>query len=280
MTRVSFQGERGAYSEAAAVSFFGGGIRTVPCPTFAEALGCVLDKKADCAVLPVENSIEGNVGESSDLLYSTALSVTGETYHRIEHCLIGDGELGEVEVVYSHPQALGQCREFIRSHGMRTVPTYDTAGSVEMVKGLGRRNAACIASRQASEIHRMPVIMKDIADNTDNYTRFFVLAKEGTGGGGGGHDNGGGDSSKTSIIFSVKHERDALYGVMEEFHRSGINLTKIESRPTRAAAWEYNFYVDFEGSAEDPAVARTMERIKGRTLFFKSLGSYRAAKAG
>jgi len=271
MTGVSFQGERGAYSEAAAVSFFGRGIRTVPCATFAEVLEHAAGGKTDYAILPVENSIEGSVGESNDLLYSTTLSVVGEKYHRIEHCLIGSGRLDEVDTAYSHPQALGQCRRFIRSHNMRTVPTYDTAGSVRIVKELNRRNVACIASKQASDIHRLPVIEGDIADNTSNYTRFLVLSEK---------RSDDPQNDKTSVIFSVRHERGALYKVMEKFNESGINLTKIESRPTRAAAWEYNFYVDFEGSEADPRISGTVERIRSETLFFKSLGSYRADRIG
>ncbi len=271
MAGVSFQGERGAYSEAAAISFFGEDVRTVPCTTFAEALESVVSGKTDYAVLPVENSIEGSVGESNDLLYSTALSVVGEEYHRIEHCLIGSGRLGQIDTVYSHPQALGQCRRFIQSHGIKTVPTYDTAGSVGIVKEINRQNVACIASKQASDIHQLPIIESNIADNTGNYTRFLVLSRKKS-------DDPG--NNKTSVIFSVKHERGALYKIMQEFHESGINLTKIESRPTKSTAWEYNFYVDFEGNEGDPEVSQTMDRIRSEALFFKSLGSYRAARVG
>lgn len=268
---VSFQGERGAYSEAAAASFFGGEAETLPCATFAEALESAAGGRTDYAILPVENSIEGSVGESHDLLYGTPLSAVGEAYHRIEHCLIGGGGLDEVDTVYSHPQALGQCRRFIRERGMRTVPAYDTAGSVGIVKDMGRPNVACIASRQAADIHGMSVIRGDIADNTDNYTRFLIMAA------GRSSDP---RNDKTSVVFSVRHEEGALYRVMERFHRGGINLTKIESRPTRSAAWEYNFYVDFEGNEEDPGTAEAIDGIRGDTLFFKSLGSYRAARPG
>jgi len=267
MTSVSFQGERGAYSEAAAISFFGRDVQTVPCATFAEVLEYAVGDKADCAILPVENSIEGSVGESNDLLYSTALNVVGEKYHKIEHCLIGSGRLDEVDTAYSHPQALGQCRKFIQSHNMRTIPTYDTAGSVRIVKEMNLRNVACIASKQASDIHQLPVIEGNIADNTGNYTRFLILS---------GKRSEDPKNDKTSVIFSVRHEKGALYRVMEKFHEGGINLTKIESRPTKATAWEYNFYVDFEGNEADPRISGAVERIKNETLFFKSLGSYRA----
>lgn len=270
MTSVSFQGERGAYSEAAAVSFFENNIKAVPCPTFADVLESTVNKKTDYSILPVENSIEGGVGESYDLLYSTPLIAVGEIYYKIEHCLIGGGSLDGIDTVYSHPQALGQCRRFIQSHNMKTVPTYDTAGSVEIVKSLGQDNIACIASKQASQIHQLPIIKNDIADNTNNYTRFLILSNQ--------KPENNPRYNKTSIIFSIKHEKDALYKIMEKFHENQINLTKIESRPTKSTAWEYNFYVDFEGNETEQKVADTIEKIKKETLFFKSLGSYKAAK--
>ena len=146
MTSVSFQGERGAYSEAAAKSFFKQNIQTIPFPTFSDILQNTSDGVSDFSILPVENSLEGSVGESYDLLYSTDLNVVGETYQRIEHCLIGTGIIEEVDTVYSHPQALGQCRKFIEKYKMKTIPTYDTAGSVKIIKELKEKNCACIAS--------------------------------------------------------------------------------------------------------------------------------------
>ena len=136
MIRVSFQGERGAYSEAAAKLFFNERIEIIPQSTFAEVLESTSSNKTQYSVLPVENSIEGSVGESYDLLYSTSLNATGEIYHRIEHCLIGNGSIDEIDTVYSHPQALGQCRKIIEEHKMKTIPAYDTAGSVKMIKEL------------------------------------------------------------------------------------------------------------------------------------------------
>ncbi len=178
MIHVSFQGERGAYSEAAARSFFNEEIETIPLSTFAEVLENTSTDKTEYAILPVENSLEGSVGESYDLLYSTSLNATGEVYHRIEHCLIGVGKLDEIDTVYSHPQALGQCRKFIEQHNMKTIPAYDTAGSVKIVKELNKKNCACIASRAASAIHNMPIIAENIANNLNNYTRFLVLSKK------------------------------------------------------------------------------------------------------
>ena len=178
MIHVSFQGERGAYSEAAARSFFNEEIETVPHTTFAEVLENTAMDKTEYAILPVENSLEGSVGESYDLLYSTSLNATGEIHHRIEHCLIGIGKLEEVDTIYSHPQALGQCRKFIEQHNMKTIPAYDTAGSVKIVKELNKKNCACIASKTSSSIYNMPIMSENIANNSNNYTRFLILSKK------------------------------------------------------------------------------------------------------
>jgi prephenate dehydratase len=269
MIRVSFQGERGAYSEAAAKSFFPQEIETVPNGTFAEVLESTVNDKTEFSVLPVENSLEGSVGESYDLLYSTSLNAMGEIYHRIEHCLISNGKLEEIDTVYSHPQALGQCRDFIQKHRMKTVPTYDTAGSVRIIKDLAKKNISCIASKSASEIYGMPVIAENIANNHNNYTRFLVLSKKTS------NETG---NDKTSIIFSIKHEPGSLFRIIENFHNYNINLTKIESRPTKSTNWEYNFYVDFEGHSEDPKISEMLDKIKTETLFMKILGSYPSAK--
>ncbi len=269
MIHVSFQGERGAYSEAAGKSFFNEQIETVPLTTFAEVLESTSNDKTQYSVLPVENSLEGSVGESYDLLYSTSLNATGEIYHRIEHCLIGTGNIDEIDTVYSHPQALGQCRKFIEEHDMKTIPTYDTAGSVKMLKELNKRNCACIASKDAAERYGMPVIQENIANNLNNYTRFLILSKK---------NSSETSNDKTSIIFSIKHEPGSLFRIIENFHENNVNLTKIESRPTKENTWEYNFYVDFEGHENNSKILDMLKKIKDETLFMKILGSYPSAK--
>ena len=265
MKRVSFQGEHGAYSESAAISFFKEEIETIPCPTFFESLQNTVNDQTEFTVLPIENSLEGSVGESNDLLYSTTLNVVGEIYHKIEHCLIGSGKLDEIKTVYSHPQALGQCRKFIQSRNMKTVPTYDTAGSVEIIKKINQEDVACIASKNASKIYELPIIKEGIADNSNNFTRFLVLSKG---------NSSISNKDKTSIIFSIKHEPGALHKIIEKFHQNEINLTKIESRPKKGTVWEYNFYVDFEGNKDKSKIAQMLEKIKEHTSFFKILGSY------
>lgn len=267
MYKVSFQGERGAYSEDAAISFFNESIDTVPLATFAEVVESTQSGDTDYSVLPVENSLEGSVGESYDLLVSTSLTIVGEIYYRVKHCLIGFDGIDGIDTVYSHPQALGQCRKFIQNNKLKTIPTYDTAGSVKIIKDLNKKNISCIASRRASEIYQVPIIKEGIEDNTNNYTRFLVLAKKPA-------DNG----NKTSIIFSVKHEAGALFNILKEFNDFKVNLTKIESRPNKSTPWEYNFYMDFDGTKEDSTIQEILEKIRQRTVFMKVLGSYRKAK--
>ena len=269
MSHVSFQGERGAYSEAAAISYFKKKIETVPLPTFVEVLESTQNDKTEYSILPVENSIEGSVGESNDLLYETTLNVVGEKYQKIQHCLIGLDSLEKIDTVYSHPQALGQCRKFIQKNNFKTIPTYDTAGSVKIIKDLNKENIACIASRQASEIFQVPVIIENIADNPKNYTRFLILSKK---------KSDESKKDKTSIIFSIKHEPGALHQIIEKIYEYGINLTKIESRPKKNTDWEYNFYVDFEGHENNSRVKEMLKSIKEKTLFLKILGSYPIAE--
>ena len=270
MIKVSFQGERGAYSEAAANSFFREQkIETIGASTFAEVLDNTSTEKTEYSILPVENSIEGSVGQSYDLLYLTNLNATGEIYQRIEHCLIGKGNLENIDTVYSHPQALGQCREFIEKHNMKTIPAYDTAGSVKIVKELNVENCACIASKESSVIYDMPIISENIANNLNNYTRFLVLSKKKS------EETG---KDKTSIIFSIKHEPGSLHKIIENFYQNDINLTKIESRPTKENIWEYNFYVDFEGHEKNLKIAQMLDKIRKKTTFMKILGSYPIAR--
>ena len=152
---------------------------------------------------------------------------------------------------------------------MRPIPTYDTAGSVKIILELNKDNISCIASKKAAEIYNVPIIKEGIEDNPNNYTRFLILAnekKEKT------------SKDKTSIIFTIKHIPGALYNILEKFNANNINLTKIESRPTKSTPWEYNFYVDFEGHQDDNNIQDTLEKIKTNTTFLKILGSYPRAE--
>jgi prephenate dehydratase len=267
--RVAFQGEPGAYSEIAALRYFGKKITAGSYGTFRKILDATSRGEADRAILPVENSVEGTVGESYDLLLSTDLHAVGEVYLRVRHCLLGFGKIERVKTVYSHPQALGQCRRFLERRGLEAIPTYDTAGSAKKILENKKNPLACIASKRVSELYGVPVLLEGIEDHDGNATRFLILAKE---------EKPPTGRDKTSIIFSTEDKPGALYSILGIFNRYSVNLTKIESHPTRSVSWEYNFYVDFEGHVEDKATGEMMEEVRQEAKFLKVLGSYPRAE--
>jgi chorismate mutase / prephenate dehydratase len=264
---VAFQGESGAYSEEAAYRYFGTSARLKPCETLEEAFQTVEKREIQFGLVPVENSLEGSIPRTYDLLLDSSLKVGGETQLRIVHCLIGqpDATIDSIKEVYSHTQALGQCKNFLQKMGWKANPAYDTAGSVKMVKESGRKDIAAIASARAAQIYGMKILAQGIEDNNNNFTRFFVLARE---------DATPSGSDKTSLVFSVKHTPGALYGALSGLADLKINLTRIESRPTRQKPWEYNFYVDIEGHRQDENIRQAMRKLEEHTVFVKILGSY------
>ncbi|MFC2048497.1 prephenate dehydratase [Chloroflexota bacterium] len=268
---VAFQGERGAYSEEAALHFFGPLIQVKPCESLDDVFQLVEQGEAQFGIVPIENSLEGSISRTYDLLLDSSLRVCGETGLRVIHCLIANPEtrLDSIKRVYSHPQALGQCQAFLKHLNFELIPTYDTAGSVKMIKEKGITDGAAIASTRAAEIYGMQILTREIEDNPNNFTRFFLLAKQ---------DSPPSGNDKTSIVFSVKHRPGALYEFLKELASRNINLTKIESRPTRQKPWEYNFYLDFEGHHEDKAAREALDNLEKTALFVKVLGSYPKAK--
>ncbi|MGI0029158.1 MAG: prephenate dehydratase [Nitrososphaera sp.] len=273
-TVVAFQGERGAYGEMAAVRYFPGA-ELLPLKSFQDVFVAAENGDADFAVVPVENSIEGSVNEIYDLLLQTRLlGVVGEIYQRVRHCLIANrgAKKSAVRYAHSHPQALAQCRRYLQKHRIEPVPAYDTAGAAKTIKETGATDAAAIASKRAAELYGMLILDEGIEDRKNNYTRFLVLSTRRP-----ESRRLRAGSYKTSIIFSVKHVPGALFGIVGEFAVRKINLTKIESRPTKEKPWEYNFYVDFEGHSEEKAVKEALRAIKPKTLYVKILGSYRKA---
>ena len=270
---VAFQGEIGAYSEEAAFQFFGPSIGIRPHESLEEVFKVVEEGEVQFGVVPVENSLEGSISRVYDLLLDSDLRVCGETELRVIHCLIASPGAGldTIKRVYSHPQALAQCRNFLKHLNCELVPTYNTAGSVKMIKESGMPDSAAIASARAAEIYGMQVIAQEIEDNPNNYTRFFILAKE---------DSPPTGNDKTSIVFSAKDRPGALHGSLNEFAIRNINLTKLESRPTRQKPWQYNFYLDFEGHRKDKPAREALENLEKTLIFVKVLGSYpKATKA-
>ncbi len=269
--RVAFQGEVGAYSEEAAHQFFGPSIETVPYKDLSEVFRAAEKGEVEFAIVPIENSLEGSVTQTFDLLLDSDLKICGELKLRIVHCLIAaqGTDLHSIETVYSHPQALGQCRKFLENLKYKIISTYDTAGSVMYIKEKNLIGAASIASERAAEIYDMKVLAKGIEDDPNNFTRFFALGKQ---------DVTPTGRDKTSIIFTTKHVPGALFKALEAFAIKKINLTKIESRPIKGMPWEYNFYLDFEGHRTEKKCQEAFEHFKDITVFFKILGSYPKAE--
>ncbi len=268
---VAFQGEPGAYTEEAAFRFFGKSTQSRPYESLDEVFEAVEAAEVPFAMVPVENSLEGSITRVYDLLLDSPLMVCGETELRISHCLIGNAEAGldSIKMVYSHPQALGQCRNFLKHLNCELVPASDTAGSVKMIKERGLADSAAVASARAAEIYGMKILAREIEDNPHNFTRFFVLSKE---------DSPPTGNDKTSIVVSLKHKPGALYDCLKEFAARKINLTKLESRPTRHQPWEYNFYMDFAGHRQEKEVIDALEALEASSIFVKIMGSYPKAK--
>ena len=265
--KVTYQGEKGAYSEMAVYKFFGSKVEPVPCKDFREVFESVKTGVVPHGVVPIENSIEGSVNQNYDLFLAYDLKVCGEVAIKLAHVLIANPktELENVKNVYSHPQALAQCRSYLEKHKWEIIPAYDTAGSVKIIKENNLTNAAAIASEKAADLYDMKILARNIADNPSNYTRFLVLGIE---------DAAPTGDDKTSIIFSAKHAPGTLYHALGEFATRNINLTRIESRPTKTTAWQYNFYLDFEGHRTEKRCAEALEALEKYAIFMKILGSY------
>ncbi len=269
---VAFQGEVGAYSEEAAVYFFSSSTSVRPCESLEGVFKAVeQNDEVQFGIAPIENSLEGSISKTYDLLLDSELKVCGEIELKVSHCLIANpgATLSSIKRIYSHPQALGQCQAFIKHLGCELIPTYDTAGSVKMIKEKKITDGAAIAGLRAGEIYGMEIIARQIEDNPNNFTRFFILAR---------NDSPPTGNDKTSVVFSVKHKPGALFSFLEELADRNINLTKIESRPTRQKPWEYNLYLDFEGHRQDKTPKEVLEKLKDYAIFIKVLGSYPKAR--
>jgi len=267
--KIAFQGERGAFSEIAAIKFFGSSIKPILCKTFGEVFQRINHKEAEYGILPIENSQTGGINEVHDLLLHQELFAVGEVKLKVEHCLITKGEIDFklIEKVYSHPQALAQCEGFLSKNlpHCQVIPVYDTAGSVKMIKELKRNNVAAIASSWAAELYGLKILSSGIQDNKYNYTRFLVLSPE---------ISSEAKNNKTSIIFAVVNKPGALYKCLKEFAIRNIDLSRLESRPSKREPWEYIFYTDFDKGLFEQSAQKALEALKKCTTFVKIIGTY------
>jgi len=263
---VAYQGEPGANSEDAVYLSFGEAA-TLPCQTLVEVFAAVETGRAAAAVVPVENSLAGSINETYDLLRGSDLVITGEVLLPVNHCLVAlpGQSLDEITRVYSHPQALAQCDAFLRKHGFELMATADTAGSARMLRDRGLRGAAAVSSRRAADLYGLEVLAENIQTRPDNVTRFYIVARE---------PAPRGQQNKTAIVFSTPNRPGALFWCLGALACRSINLTKLESRPSRERPWEYVFYAEFDGHIDDADVTLAMQDLFTKAVTVRVLGSF------
>lgn len=267
---VAYQGIPGANSETALVKFFGEACTKTNVMTFAEVLDAVNDDNADFGVIPLENSSTGSISATLDLLEKRNLYIVGETEVNIEHCLVGlpGAELRDIKKVYSHEQGYMQCKAFFAKHPkMQFEPYHNTALAAKMIAGNGDPSVAAISDRRAAELYGLKILAEGISSIDVNITRFIVIAKKG---------QLSPDFNKVSILFTLLDRSGILNEVLSVFAGSGVNLLKIESRPSRDGSFHYMFFVDFEGNLQDEKIKNVISQLLGMTASLKILGNYKS----
>lgn len=270
--RIVYFGSEGAYSEEAAIGFFGENSNRFYAKAFEDAFKALTDGRADYAVLPIENSSTGMIAEVADLLVQYKHYITGEIYIPIRHCLLGvkGARLSDIKTVYSHEQALLQCRDFLNNMGdIQSEAHFSTALSAKAVAESGDKTKAAIASKRTAKLYGLDIIEEEINTSEKNTTRFAIIARspelcEG--------------ANKISAAFTLKHECGTLYRILSSFARGGLNLLKLESRPIPDSPFEYRFFVDYTGSITDENVRSVTDTAIEETENFTLLGNYRAGK--
>src|SRR5260370_19150861 len=272
--RVAFQGEPGAFSEAAAVQLLGDGWRTVPGTAFDAAFRAIAEGVADALLVPVENTLAGSVVRVYDLLLESKLEMCGETILPIEHQLMGmpGAKREDLKAVASHPMALAQCERFFTGNPkLKRVPAEDTAGSVREMMERGDKQFAAIAGRRAAGQYGAVILQENIQDNAENFTRFVLLLPPEQ-----AELYRGADAKKISLAMRLAHKPGALLASLEPFSKHGVNLLKIESRPIHGRPWEYQFFIDVE--AGDVAwLDCALAEVRQATSELRVLGRYIAA---
>ncbi len=264
--KVAYLGPEGTYTNLAAMRHFGFSAKYISVESIKAVFDAAESGRVNYGVVPIENSNEGVVSYTLDMFMDYDLKISAEVLLEVSHNLLSkSGGKDKVKKIYSHPQATAQCRGWLEAN-MPNIPILESTSTARAAEiAAGDEDAAAIASELAARIYDMQFVERHIEDNKNNYTRFLVIAKE--------YPSKSG-KDKTSILFSVKDRPGALYDVLLPFRKSKINLTKIESRPSKRRAWEYIFFVDMEGHVEDKKVRKAIEDIKETCLYLKHLGSY------
>ena len=267
--KVAFQGEKGAYSEEATINYFNEEIETVGLPTSEQVFEALLNQQVALAVLPMENSIVGNVSINLDLLYSEKVFAVGEYYHTIHHHFLGveDSDLSTIKRAISHPIALAQCRNFLIQNNIQSIAEYDTAGAAKILSERPDLNTAAIGSKLCAKTYGLKILSDNIQKSKTNITRFLVLSRE-------NEIPEGIIQNKTSVAFSAHHHPGALLDCLQVFKEFDINLTKLQSRPIVTNPFEYVFFVDFLNGIMDPKTINCLKELNRGAHHVKVLGSY------
>jgi chorismate mutase / prephenate dehydratase len=263
---VAYLGPPATFSHMASIQHFGNSVRMVPKNTIQDVFEAVEREESNYGVAPVENSSEGPVSLTLDTFIQSEVKICAEITTKISHDLLSlSGDAWDMKKIYSHPQALNQCRDWLRKNfpHVQLEETGSTARAAQ--RAVEDPKAAAIASSLAASLYGLKVVAPQIEDHLNNATRFLVLGRQGA-------ERTGRD--KTSVLFVVSHAPGTLFRVLQVFYEKGINLTKIESRPNKGKPWEYIFFIDFEGHTTDPRVAQALHEVKEHVLFVKLLGSY------
>lgn len=277
---IGFQGIAGAYSEKAAIAYFSDQrFHLKAFPSFSNLFEGLTKDIIDYAVVPIENSLAGSIHENYDHILNNDVWISGEFKLTIEHSFIAakNSRLHDITHVYSHPQALSQCSEFLKSLDVEICPYFDTAGSVEFIAKQKNKAFAAIAGAHAAEDYNLSVLKNSIQDNDNNMTRFFIIEKrkssqEET------NTTGSDRHDKTSLVFALRNLPGALHKALSIFAIRDIDLTKIESRPLRSTPWKYYFYLDIDGGIQDKRIKKAIEHLSEITSFQKVTGSYPSSK--
>ncbi|HEY9167303.1 MAG TPA: prephenate dehydratase [Candidatus Kryptonia bacterium] len=270
--KIAFQGERGAFSEIAARHYFPAGtIELVPHTTFVDVFHAVEKKKVKYGIVPVENTLSGGIREVFNLLDVEPVYVRGEIKLKISHSLLAKrtSRMSAIRTVYSHPQALLQCRKFIRSAGLRPVEYYDTAGAAKYVSGTKDESIAAIASEAAAEDYNLKVLKRRLESDGNNFTRFLIISNR---------YEIQKDADKTTVTFSLRNAPGALHKLLSAFAIRDIDLLTIDSIPILGKPWEYKFYVDFSGSINNVVQQRAIDHLEEMSPHVKIVGSYKSGR--
>jgi chorismate mutase / prephenate dehydratase len=269
--RIAYLGPEATFTHAAAREKFGSGADYIPSESIAGVFRDVETSAVEFGVVPIENSLEGAVTYTLDMLLDSPLQVCSEIFLRVSHCLLSNFPLPEIKVVYSHPQVFGQCRGFIQQQlaGVELREAASTARAAELAAA-GQKTGA-LAGKLAAAIYGLKIRRRNIEDSAGNITRFLVIGKRASPPSG---------RDRTSLLFSLPHRAGSLHDALNAFKSRGINLTKIESRPSKKKAWEYYFFVDLEGHRNSKKVKAALEELESQAKFVKILGSYPVGEAG